>query len=145
MCDAALCNSSACNTYVSYVHQKLALLKSVRANWCDRDLIELIIHGILEFKTRDCLIMHDFENISDLIAYLSTVTKPTKPSDFVYHNSSSLSKRPCLEETAVTARSYDSRVCFHCGKAGHVKQRCRSLLSSSNVYKQTQSGLSIII
>lgn len=45
LCDAALFNNSVCNTYVSY------LLKSLRAT-CNKDLIELIVHGYSEFKKK---------------------------------------------------------------------------------------------
>lgn len=118
--EAALFNSSSCNTYVSYVHKKLSLLKSVRANWCTNDLIELIVHGLTEDKIKDSLIMKDFESISDLIAYLSTVTKPVVSKN-VYDTHPTPVKRPRIESRSMS----DTRVCFGCGQPGHMWRNCR--------------------
>jgi hypothetical protein len=73
--EASVCNSSEFNTYSAYVHKKLALLKNLRANWNTADLIELVGYGIRDAKVQEAVYLRNFESISDLISYLSSLVK----------------------------------------------------------------------
>ncbi|CAH1984347.1 unnamed protein product, partial [Acanthoscelides obtectus] len=49
---AAQFNSHNCNTYEAYVFEKVTLLRNLRAHWDETDLVEIIIHGIMERDVR---------------------------------------------------------------------------------------------
>lgn len=140
--EAAEFSSDKCNCYETYVYEKLNKLKNVRAQWEEPDLIEIIIYGIREREVQTIANNQNFKKISELIAFLGSLTKP----------SSSGMKRPFEKNELVSVNSGNKRYrfsdndnrykgdnnhqnkgvkrenikCYKCGQLGHIQARCRS-------------------
>jgi hypothetical protein len=133
--EASVCRSADFNTYGAYVHKKLAMLKNLRAHWSESDLVELITYGIDEGKVQEAVSIRNFDTVSNLIAYLSSVEKPqTKRNSDV---SVPFSKRVKWHagESASKALS-----CFQCGRIGHKQRQCHRFPKSNNKLPIASAG-----
>jgi hypothetical protein len=137
--EASIFSSNACNTYTSYVHQKLTLLRNLRANWSTPDLIELIVHGIQESKVRDAVVANNFETISDLIAYLNSAPKPTPASIAVASDESATSNTTKMSMSRPRERSdpFYKPTRHRCGHIGHIQRNCKNFKHQNIPQKQT--------
>jgi reverse transcriptase-like protein/integrase-like protein/aspartyl protease len=129
--EATAFNSNLCNSYDAYVYEKAALLKNLRAQWEEADLVELIVHGIQERDVQTTASNHNFKKISELLTFLGSVSKPHK-------DESSTSKLACDEPLRKRFRgnhinsqpnykgNRSDLKCFGCGKLGHLKRNCLS-------------------
>nr|CAI5843871.1 unnamed protein product [Callosobruchus analis] len=70
--EAAKFTSSFMNTYESYVHEKSARLKNLRAHWSESDLVELIVYGVSELEVRNAAINANCKTISELSSELNS-------------------------------------------------------------------------
>lgn len=123
--EAATFTSSKCNTYEAYVFEKNALLRNLRANWGESDVIQIIVHGIENANVRLNASNQNFQKLSDLISYLSAFQQNTSHlRETSTDNSEPKSKRMKTN----FARGNDSKRCFRCGKPGHIERKCFSRL-----------------
>ncbi|CAH0560559.1 unnamed protein product [Brassicogethes aeneus] len=123
--EAAALTSDSFNSYTTYVHQKLSLLKKLRASWSDSDLIELIVYGITDDKVRESAGMRNFDKISDLIAYVSTVPKVLVAIKPHASTNEPPAKRARIERYHSQGKPSKQEIkCFQCNQVGHVKRHC---------------------
>jgi hypothetical protein len=143
--EASVCNSSEFNTYSAYVHKKLALLKNLRANWNTADLIELVGYGIRDAKVQEAVYLRNFESISDLISYLSSLVKSAvddvrtkRPAELSTSPIPTKNARGRFERSETVTKSKLS--CFKCGRLGHKQNVCQDRRSSINRNFNTNVG-----
>jgi hypothetical protein len=143
--EASVCNSSQFNTYSAYVHKKLALLENLRANWNTADLIELVGYGIRDAKVQEAVYLRNFESISDLISYLSSLVKPAvddvrtkRPAELSMSPIPTKNARGRFERSETVTKSKLS--CFKCGRLDHKQNACQDRRSSINRNFNTNVG-----
>nr|CAI5842828.1 unnamed protein product [Callosobruchus analis] len=122
-------NSNRCNTYEAYVFEKVALLRNLRAHWDEADLVEIIIHSIMERDVRITACNQNHKKISDLISYLGSV--PKRQSDELRSlkaDKVSEAKEPprkrFRESHEDDRRCKRPLTCYNCGKNGHIRKFC---------------------
>lgn len=120
--EAAKFTSLNANTYETYVHEKYAMLNSLRAKWSESDSVELIVHGISELDVRNAAINANCQTISELLIFLSSFVKPLGKEFYKKVTSFPDSKRkyPFFEKHGVKS----AKRCYQCGKLGHIKTNC---------------------
>lgn len=118
LCEAADYDSTCCNTYDAYVHKKTAMLKNLRVEWRESDLVELVVFGIKEQQVKDAAMARYCKTISELLAYLSTFIKRVRTPE-VGESSPKRQKYGARESNRNLIR------CHNCGKPGHYRKQCR--------------------
>ena len=118
LCEAADYDSTCCNTYDAYVHKKTAMLKNLRVEWRESDLVELVVFGIKEQQVKDAAMARDCKTISELLAYLSTFIKRVRTPE---------AGEPSPRRQKYGARESNRNLirCHNCGKAEHYRKQCR--------------------
>ena len=119
--EAVRFNISKTSTYEAYVHGKHNLLKNVRALWTESDMVELIVHGIVETDVRVAANNQNCQTVAHLLSYLSPYFKDVKSNHHYRPTGASSSRK----------RHHDGRVegpqprkCFGCGQIGHIRANC---------------------
>lgn len=123
--DAALFTSSKVNTYETYVHEKVSLLRNLRVEWRETDLLEIVLHGIEERDVQTAASNRGCKTISELLTFLSKFSKQTR----------SASTTTVPVESRFQAASFEGHAlkrCFNCGKLGHIQSNCRGGSSQQN-------------
>jgi hypothetical protein len=127
------------------VHKKLALLENLRANWNTADLIELVGYGIRDAKVQEAVYLRNFESISDLISYLSSLVKPAvddvrtkRPAKLSMSPIPTKNARGRFERSETVTKS--KLLCFKCGRLGHKQNACQDRRSSINRNFNTNVG-----
>ena len=69
------------------------MLKNLRANWSEADLVELIIYGVSELDVRNAATNRNCQTISELLVFLSSFSKPSTSSDNAHINKSITGER----------------------------------------------------
>lgn len=137
--EAAEFNTNSCNTYDAYVFQKVGMLRNLRANWEEADLVELIIHGIKERDVQTTAMNLNFRKISELLTFLGTLTKPLQVEKRLSSNCPTDLGEPSRKRFRENPRELqDFRKppinvkCYRCGKSGHVQRHCTFSTPSSS-------------
>lgn len=126
--EAAVFNSDRCNTYEAYVFEKVNLLRNLRVQWEEVDLVEITIHGIRERDIRTSASNQNYKNISELIVYLGSVPK-RQSEECKSERKFTEGKEPPRKRFRAESREVDQRRnrplrCYNCGKDGHIQRFC---------------------
>ncbi|CAH1996969.1 unnamed protein product, partial [Acanthoscelides obtectus] len=137
---AAQFNSHNCNTYEAYVFEKVTLLRNLRAHWDETDLVEIIIHGIMERDVRVTAGNQNHKKISDLISYLGSVPK-CRSGESRADNTTSEIREPPRKRFRETIEDDRKRkrplMCYNCGKRGHIQKFCIEVNKNDETQKNS--------
>ncbi|KAL1516100.1 hypothetical protein ABEB36_000024 [Hypothenemus hampei] len=138
LADAVSYSSSDAQSYVDYARLKLEKLKSVRANWSELDLIDIIIHSIQDHAVRTAAFNCNVKTVSELIAYLVNFVKNPQTTEKPFLKQDRLElKRKRPHQT--NSPNSTSQVCFICRRTGHIARDCRQ--NSNNKSEKSNKGL----
>ncbi|CAH0551124.1 unnamed protein product [Brassicogethes aeneus] len=127
--EAALFNSGQCNTFDAYVYEEVSRLKNLRVQWEERDLVEIIVRGIVEQEVRAHAFSSGIGKVSDLIAFLGPMAKNAKCERPVNDFKQPPLKRPRYNEVLKGSRI---KACYRCGGPGHMQGGCTAPINSHN-------------
>lgn len=140
--EAAEFSSDNCNTYETYIFEKTGMLRNLRANWKESDLVELIIHGIKEKEVQTAATNLNCEKIADLLAFLGSIIKRRSqvgkhPAQYQFGNQSydgpsRKRQRDNYYNESPEPRKFNTKItCYRCGKSGHIQRSCYENLNAS--------------
>ncbi|VEN50974.1 unnamed protein product [Callosobruchus maculatus] len=141
---AAEFSSNRCNTYEAYVFEKVTLLRNLRAHWDEADLVEIIVHGIVERDVRITASNQNHKKISELISYLGSVPKRRLDEPRTDRNSEVREPprkrfRESLDDDRKRKRPL---TCYGCGKNGHTLKFCFERKKDEETPKNSLSAAS---
>lgn len=128
-------NSDRSESYDEYARQKLSKLNKVRVEWPENVLVEVIIHGITDLNVRTSVYNQNCLDVSHLISTLSSYdkrrTSNNGESTQRIQRERHLKRRSDL--SASLSNQHRPKVCFGCGKSGHIKRDCLARDSKVNI------------
>lgn len=144
MSKAILYTSEDTDTYCEYAREKVRLLRCTKVAFTEAQLIELVCGSISEVNVKMASLNSSIGSIPDLISLLSTYEKaPRKRSVEVVSNSGQNNAKRFKPSVEVGHK--ESKICYSCGKSGHLVARCpRIEAHPSNIESKSSRTLRTI-
>lgn len=141
---AILYTSEDADTYCEYAREKVRLLRCTKVAFTEAQLIELVCGGISEVNVKMASLNSSIGSIPDLITLFSTYEKAArKRSVEVVSNSGQNNAKRFKSNVEVGHR--EPKVCYSCGKSGHLVARCPKIEAHpSNKESSSSKALRLI-